>query len=143
MIGFVGRWLGITGISDAELAALRAPAEKAVLKACLRFENGIKLALTGPRSGRMYGDHQASAPGEPPATWHGDLRKSITHSMPEWGVDNKVSGTVGTAIIYAAILEYGGMAGNGARILPRPYMEPTFLEMQDELEAILQEVVDL
>lgn len=144
MIRFIGRWLGIEGIADEEMKALRAPAERAVLKASLKFERGIKQKLTNtiPRTGRMYGDHQASAPGEPPALLSGALRQSITHTMPSWDQDNKVSADVGTSLVYAAILEWGGIAGNGARILPRPYIEATFFEMQDELEAILAEAIE-
>jgi phage gpG-like protein len=142
MIRQVGRWFGIAGIADDELKKLRKPAERAILKASIRYERAVKLVLKGPRTGRMYGDHQASAPGEPPALLTGALRNSITHTMPEWDEDNAVTAEVGTSLVYAAILEWGGVAGNNARILPRPYMEPTFLAMQDELESILKEAVE-
>lgn len=142
MIRQVGRWFGIAGIADEEMKALRKPAERAIIKACIRFEKAVKMALKGPRSGRIYGDHQASAPGEAPALLTGALRNSITHTMPVWDEDNAVTAEVGTTIAYGAILEWGGIAGNGARILPRPYMESTFLLMQDELESILKEAVE-
>lgn len=142
MIKFIGRWIGLEGFADEELKALRMPAERAVLKASLKFEKGIKKKLTGPRTGIMYGSHQASAPGEPPALLSGALRQSITHTMPTWDENNKVSGDVGTSLIYGGILEWGGIAGNGARILPRPYIEATWVEMQDELESILKEAIE-
>jgi phage gpG-like protein len=116
-----------------------------VLKATLRFESGVKRTLTGPRTGRIYTfgkrQHQASAPGEAPALLTGQLRNSITHTMPHWDTDNQVRAEVGTALLKAAILEFGGVAGNGARILPRPYIEVTWVEMQDELESILEEAI--
>lgn len=142
MIRFIGRWLGIEGFADEELKALRAPSERVVLKATLRFERGIKKKLTGPRTGRIYGTHQASAPGEAPALLHGDLRKSITHTMPTWDENNTVRADVGTSLAKAAMLEYGGVTWNGARILPRPYISATWIEMQDELEGILKEAVE-
>jgi phage gpG-like protein len=144
VIRFLGRWLGIEGIAEEEMKALRKPAERAVMKAALRFERGIKTKLSNaePRTGRMYGTHQASAPGEPPALKDGTLRRSITHTFPTWDEDNRVSAEVGTALVYARILEWGGVAGNGARILPRPYIESTFFEMREELEAILAEAIE-
>lgn len=137
------KWLGLDGLGERELQALRVPAEKAILKALLLFEREVKKKLTGSRSGRVYTvgrrgrTHQASAPGEPPAVLTGALRQSITHDGPTWQGD-EVSGEVGTQLPYAAILEFGGMTWNGGRILPRPYMAATFLEQQDAIETILQ-----
>lgn len=142
MIKFVGRWLGITGFAQNEMDKLKAPAEAAVLNAALIYESAVKRKLTGPRSGRLYGSHQASAPGEPPALWSGELRRSISHTMPIWDNDGRVFANVGTRLVYAAILEWGGYAGNGARILPRPYMESTFIEQRSRLERALAVAVD-
>lgn len=144
MILIQGQWIGVDGLTEEELRKLRPSAERTVLKAALHYESSIKAKLSGDRHGRIYviGKrgrlHQASAPGEPPAVLFGKLRQSITHSRPEWEGDT-VSVEVGTKIVYAAILEWGGVAGGGSRILPRPYFAPTFLEQQDRMEAILEE----
>jgi hypothetical protein len=144
MIKFFGEWIGITDIAKEEFKELHPRAEKAVYKAGLYFEGRIKAKLSGPRSGRIYSRHgiihQASAPGEPPASDTGKYRQSVTTTPPEWNGDD-VACAVGTDRPQARILEYGGIAGNGARILPRPLWEQTFAEERDTLETIMAEVV--
>jgi phage gpG-like protein len=145
MIRFIlaEKWSGLDDLAEKELKAARLPAEKVVLKCLLLFEREVKKKLIGPRTGRMYGTHQASAPGEPPALLDGDLRKSITHDGPTWSGD-EISGEVGSSLEKAALLEFGGMTGRGhlTRILPRPYMGATFLEQFDRMQAILAEAVN-
>jgi phage gpG-like protein len=123
---------------DEDFNAMRSKTEAAVLAAGLYYEGRVKEKLTGARTGRVYGDHQASAPGEPPATHHGDFRKSIT-TVVVWRGD-EVSAEVGTAAAQARILEYGGFTGRGGatRILPRPLWESTFLEEVDAIGGILE-----
>ena len=70
------------------------------------------LITTGSRSGRMYGKHQASAPGEPPAKLSGDLAKSIKVQRV-----NQYASSVRVTQPYAIYLEYGT-----GKIQPRPYM---------------------
>ncbi len=134
---------------DEEITRIRTKMEHTVLKAALFYEGRVKELLSGPRSGRIYGvpghphiPYQASAPGEPPASPLGDLRKSITHTLPAWeGQD--VFSEVGTSLVYARILEFGGLTGRGhlTRILPRPYFAPSWLAAESEIEAILAEAV--
>jgi len=70
------------------------------------------LITTGSRSGRMYGKHQASAPGEPPARLSGKLSKSI-----EFRRVNQYASSVRVTKEYAIFLEYGT-----GKIQPRPFM---------------------
>ncbi len=170
MIKFAGFWVGEIQIAEKEFQRLRPSAERAIIKAQLHFESAVKVKLqSGKRSGRIYnrpsgrgrnrnrgkplarsasgqfmarGTYQASAPGEPPQGVSGDLRKSITHGPVVWEGDT-ASGPVGSSSPYARILEYGGMTGRGhlTRILPRPYMAPTYLEEYDALSEILSESV--
>lgn len=144
MIKFVplGKWIGLDTLGAEEFEKLRPGSEAAILRACLHYEGAVKRKLSGKRSGRIYRIgkrgivHQASAPGEPPAVLLGRLRNSITHVV-NWDGDN-VSGEVGTNVVYAPILEFGGVTWNGGRILPRPFMEPTFLEEEDRIQQILE-----
>lgn len=139
----VSKWVGADTVGKEEFEALRPGAEKAVFAAALYYEGAVKKTLTGSRSGRIYRIgrrgkvHQASAPGEPPASLTGKLRQSITHSDPQWEGDN-VWVEVGSSLAYAAILEYGGVTWNGGRILPRPYMESTFLREEQNIYKILE-----
>lgn len=134
----------LKGVAEAEFEKLRPKAEHAVLKGALHMEGAIKQKLTGTRSGRVYKVpgtqrfYTASAPGEPPAAPTGRLRLSITHSPPVWN-GFTVSSEVGTKQAQARMLEYGGITPQGGRIEPRPYMEPTFLEQESALDAILAE----
>lgn len=154
-------------LTAKELKRLRRPTERAIRKAQLLFEMEVKKTLVGKRTGRIYflgsrarkrqrkgrkigrdaggrfirfGSYQASAPGEPPAAVTGSFRRSITHGPVVWENDT-ASGVVGTADVRARIFEYGGVTGAGhhVRILPRPYMAPTFLRIHDALVNILAE----
>lgn len=149
MISIVGTWIGLDTVAAEEFEKLRKPAEAAVLKAELFLEGRVKEKLTGDRHGRTYRvqkgskvTYVASAPGEAPASPTAKLRQSITHTLPEW-VGDVVSGTVGTAMPQARILDLGGVTGRGhfVRILPRPYFTSTFLENESAIEAILAEAV--
>jgi len=137
------RWENKDNIGEEEFQKLKPGAEIAVTAATLYFEGAVKRTLSGKRSGRIYRIgkkgriHQASAPGEAPASMpDATLRKSITHQIL-WDGD-LVWGEVGTNVVYAAILEFGGVTWNGGRILPRPYMASTFLAEEEHINAILE-----
>ena len=144
MITFGGSWIGVKDFGKREFEAMRMPSERAVLKAALHYEAEMKKRLTGPRSGRVYIirgiTHQASAPGESPALFEGNLRKSITHTPPQWEGVN-VFCEVGSDAPQANILEYGGVTGrnHNIRILPRPSWGPVLLEQEDKISTILAE----
>lgn len=138
------KWEGLDGMGENELQKLRRPAERAVVRAARHYTNAVKKTLTGKRSGRIYQNsrgrkHQASAPGEPPATMKGKLRQSIAMGDPVWDGWN-VMVEVGSSMPYAARLEWGGVDSRGVRILPRPYWEPTALQEMHAIERILEEL---
>lgn len=66
---------------------------------------------------------RASAPGQPPAVITGELLESLTYNVRFSPGQVWVLGSIEAGVIYARILEYGGMAGWGY-IAPRPYVEP-------------------
>ena len=111
----------ITGgsiIEIAEKVAAEVPRQMAsrAYRASNELRNSALGILSGQRSGRMYGGHQASAPGEPPAAWTGAFRLS-------WQPETRVEGTVfvssiNTDISYAELLENGTPGGQMA---PRPH----------------------
>lgn len=141
----VSEWLGLEGMGMAELEKLRPTAEKAVERAGRHLSNAVKKTLTGTRTGRIYVNrrgrkHQASAPGEPPATLTGKLRQSITTSGPIWDGWN-VRVEVGSSMPYAARLEYGGVDRRGVRILPRPYFQVTMTREEPAIDRILETAV--
>lgn len=76
----------------------------------------IAKLTTGARSGRLYGKHRASAPGEYPAKKTGMLASSV-------GIENKNKILIfGEGAFYAKFLEYGTR-----KMAPRPHLERSVL----------------
>lgn len=98
--------------------------------------NQIKVTLSQPGTGRTYGSHQASAPGEPPAVDTGQLRNSIAaaHGQDEIGpyVD------VGSNLEKSVYLEFGT-----SDMDPRPFMRPSIeLAAQEMAHALATGIVE-
>lgn len=113
-----------------------------VQKTALDLEADAKESLTGARTGITYTrkgrSHQASAPGEPPATDFGSLSNSIEAKKTGLG---SAEVTVGETEIGPA-LEWGSIKRH---IAPRPFMRPAaerarkpFTEAFDQLEEKLK-----
>ena len=88
----------------------------------------------GPASGVVYSKknpnrvHQASAPGEAPATDTGRLANSI-----EFDQIGPLTATVGSSLLYALYLEYGT-----SRMAPRPYFRPAVEAVRPMFERALE-----
>jgi len=118
---------GVQGV-QAALAAFGAKAEAGIAKAitatALDINTDVKKRIQrGPKTGVVYrrgggqnlsSEHQASAPGEAPATDTGTLVSSVYFEQ-----SSKLSATVGSRLAYSAYLEFGTM-----HILPRPSWVP-------------------
>lgn len=101
----------------------------------LEFVRVIKETLSRPGTGRVYRrgkkQHQASAPGEPPARDRGILVGSI-------GMD--VQGEVlivGTGEQKAVWLEFGTTHEKGGTMEARPFMRPSLKELQKLLPTLI------
>lgn len=89
--------------------------------------------MRGPKSGRWYGAHQASAPGEAPAIDTEDLLKS-------GHVEPAPEGDLAADVVFddpaAAPMEYGAPA---AHIEPRPFLQPAMMaELEPMRERLAQ-----
>ena len=104
------------------LAALQRAAERAAEESAAELVEKLRTALHGPRTGRMYGSHRASAPGEAPATDTGLLERSTRARMVPGGVEVYVDEEAGYAARY---LEWGSPGG---KVAPRPWFYPTVEE---------------
>lgn len=117
--------------------ARRLPLEagEIVEETIARIEERIKVGMAGAKSGRLYGPHQASAPGEMPAMDTTNLAGNINSEM-----ETATSGVVHTGSVdYAVHLEYGTV-----NMAARPFMTPAaemerpeFVRRVQELEARL------
>lgn len=88
----------------------------------------------GPKSGAVYGAHQASAPGQYPASDTGRLASSVRMEFPTAG---RIEGRVGTAVTYGPMLEFGT-----SRMAARPWLLPSFekakIGVEKELRAAME-----
>lgn len=84
---------------------LEAAVGEFIKKGVQHLGGQVKAKMEAPKTGRMYGRHQASAPGEPPAVDDGNLIGSITEIFP-----STLEGLVGTNVEYAIYLEEGTSA---------------------------------
>lgn len=100
--------------------------EKATARLALQIRaTAIDLIHKGPKTGLMYGDHQASAPGEAPATNTGDLARSVKIRRDG---DGKTWYIVAGAS-YASYLEFGTEIMEA-----RPFMTPAFVQALPNLK---------
>ena len=74
----------------------------------------VERIMKGPATGEIYGNHQASAPDEAPATDTGMLASRTIYKR-----EGRMSASVGSDLAYAAALEFGT-----AKIDPRPAWVP-------------------
>lgn len=116
----------------ARQSAVDDAAQDAISEAALSLEAGVKTKIQrGPATGRIYQKysprrtHQASAPGQAPATDTGALVASIYADI------GGMSATVGSRLAYSSYLEYGTRT-----IAPRPVWTP-------ETERIRGEISDM
>jgi HK97 gp10 family phage protein len=96
----------------------------------------VSLILNTPKSGRIYRrngvSHQASAPGEPPASDTGQLVASVTTSVDE----TSLTGNVNFGSDHSACLEYGT-----SKMEPRPYARPALVNKRDAVRQDIAEEV--
>ena len=93
-------------------------------------DEALRLILHTPKTGRMYGTHQASAPGEAPASETGRLISNF--SIKKTGFKVEVTNTDPKA----ALLELGTR-----RMRPRPFLAPaTFNMAKATVQTIGEEI---
>ena len=123
----------------AQLKALGADADEVVLKtitdlAVTTQSLARKGIQGGPKSGRTYRrgnvSHQASAPGQYPATDTGRLASSVQFELPSPG---RMTAVVGTNIMYGPMLEFGT-----SRMAARPWLMPSFTQAKINVEKKLK-----
>jgi phage gpG-like protein len=95
-----------------------------------RIQTRIRLSFAEPKSGREYGKHQASAPGEPPAIDLGYLTNSIQVAM------EGSTAYIYTNAKYAPPLEFGSR-----RMAARPFMLPAAVAEKAAFDAAMKDLL--
>jgi len=116
---------------DANMVILKTITDLTVTTQSLA-KKGIQ---RGPKSGKTYrrGNvvHQASAPGQYPATDTGRLASSVMVNLP---TPASMIGEVGTNVIYGPMLEFGT-----SRMAARPWLLPSFTQAKIGIEKKLRD----
>ena len=117
-------------VNKAELTKIINQAENLLYDGSVYMAEEMKKSIaSGAKSGRKYGNHTSSAPGQSPANWTGKLLKSI-----------KIQKTKGMSFVYitakyAEFLEFGT-----SKMRARPFIIPAFLKtkkmIQDKLKRM-------
>lgn len=101
-------------------------------------ESARQAILSPPKTGRVYrsrtkpSPHQASAPGEAPADWTGELQRSLTTERT-----GRLAAVVKVAARHGARLELGGRG-----VAPRPFLRPAAEAARPEFESAMRELAD-
>ena len=115
-------------INEAMIRALFNDADKVINDSADSLAKEMKRRIkTGAKSGKQYGNHTASAPGQSPANWTGDLVNSIS-------VEDK--GKTSDVIVnspYAEFLELGT-----SKMRPRPFIFPSIQKIKKQLAERLK-----
>lgn len=125
-------------LDAATLAALH---EGMIGAIALMVGDAKRSVARGPKTGRIYMKgknrsirHQASAPGEPPATDTGRLVNSIVGDAKVIG--KQVQGYLEARTDYAGYLEFGTR-----KLAARPFMTPSVMRNRDRAIALMREAV--
>lgn len=110
---------------------LHSNAGRVVRKTCAAIEAGIKVSFSEQKHGRMYGAHQASAPGEAPAIDYGTLANSVQTFM-----ESDTKGGVGISAEHGPHLELGT-----SNMAPRPYAAPAAEKQRRKFQESLRNLV--
>lgn len=127
----------LTGKLHALPARVRSGVLKGLQAISLLLQNRARRGLqSGPKSGRIYKrrsvTHQASAPGEFPATDTGFLVRSVVGEV----VKDTLEAVLSAGVLYAKWLELG------TRFMrPRPFLVPTLEEVSKQAPEILSKAV--
>lgn len=100
------------------------------MEASNELRNAVQEVLSGQRGGRRYGSHVASAPGEPPAVWHGKLNGNW---RPVESGPNGEYPAIEVNLEYADYMEHGTPGG---KIAPRPFVDKTVDKAKPAILAI-------
>jgi len=117
-------------VNHSELKNLLTKAENIVNESSEYMAEEMKKSITtGAKSGKQYGNHTASAPGQAPANWTGQLLRSIQIQK------FKGISYVFVSAKYAEFLEFGT-----SKMRPRPFIIPAFIKTKRMIKETLKRI---
>jgi N-acetylmuramoyl-L-alanine amidase len=119
--------------------------KKAVRRGCNLVRNeAVDSILRGSKSGIVYElyspqrrTHQASAPGEAPASDTGRLASNIFTALDRDGL----GGSIESRAEYSAALEFGHRYADGITLQARPFMVPALESQRKKIRNLIREAV--
>lgn len=121
-------------------ALLTKRLDPATKRALIKFGKFVRVAAKSSIRPGGKGN-QTSAPGEPPRSHTGVLRKMMLYAFD----DRVKSVVIGPALTgrknVAAVLEYGGQEKAGKSRLPRPYMRPAFEKQKASIADLFRDLL--
>jgi len=138
----------LLNLSDKQRKAIALVIKAGAIKI---WKTARESVMHGPKTGRKYGKHRASAPGEAPANDHGILAGQITYRTDPDGM----GASIVSRAKYSWYLEFGtrgkktagadnkDLAGPGfasGAIAPRPFMHPAYVKNE---AWIRQKILDI
>lgn len=118
--------------SSQAIAAIDGALDKALLAVAQAIADDAQIEIqSGPKTGRVYGTHQASAPGEVPAMLTGALFEGIKARMDS--SEGEHVAVVVSEDEKSAWLEYGTPGG---KIAARPFLGPAAARIAPEADRI-------
>jgi HK97 gp10 family phage protein len=122
---------------DEVIAAVRRGAFRGVVAGTeLVISEATRMITSGPKTGRIYRrrgvSHQASAPGEAPAS---DTGRLVQSGRAEYDQPN-LTGYATWSTRYAPYLEYGT-----ENMEPRPFARPALNNMRDAIRDAIQSAI--
>jgi HK97 gp10 family phage protein len=114
---------------------------RAVVAGGFVLETAVKISMSAAsHTGRRYGGHQASAPGETPAVDTGGLVNSISTELESSSATDAWA-QVGTDKEYGEWLEFGT-----SKMAPRPFMRPGYdnnvSKIEDTIRKFAKQAID-
>lgn len=124
---------------EARMQAEQNAKISAITKAVARgaqfvHADAVRSVQRGPKTGEIYGRHQASAPGEAPATDTGNLASNILVDIIPGSVD--IEAKVISRAPYSIALEFGTK-----NMEPRPFMRPAFEKNKKRIQDLIARMV--
>lgn len=128
--------IGISKIVTEKINTIKRQLPERAMQVAIELKNTELEVNSGSRSGRVYGNHIASAPGESPASMSGTFKNSFTPLVRTTGdrhtsyIESKHN--VGKYNL-GELLENGSPGG---KLAPRPYADKIIQKTKDKAVEI-------